>query len=73
MLHLKNGRLYHLQYSDVFTIHGEAGREKQFLDVDRTYESAGTGGGRRHYYYEADTLIQVIRIYNKNKVYKNDN
>ena len=53
-----------------FMIHGEAGRGKQFKDIDRTYESAGTGGGRRHFYYEADTLNHVLRLQNKNKVYK---
>jgi len=56
---------------NTFMIHGEAGRGKQFKDVDRTYESAGTGGGRRHYYYEADTVNKVIRLQNKNKVYTN--
>ena len=55
-----------------FLIHGEAGRGKQFKDVDRTYESAGTGGGRRHYYYEADTVNQVLHLQNKNKVYKEE-
>lgn len=55
---------------NTFLIHGEAGRGKQYKDVDRTYESAGTGGGRRHYYYEADTVNKVLRLQNKNKVYK---
>lgn len=55
-----------------FMIHGEAGRGKQVKDIDRTYESAGTGGGRRHYYYEADTVRQVLHLFNKNKVYKQD-
>lgn len=54
---------------NTFMIHGEAGRGKQFKDVDRTYESAGTGGGRRHFYYEADTVNQVLHLQNKNKVY----
>ena len=57
---------------NTFNIHGEAGRGKQFKDVDRTYESAGTGGGRRHYYYEADTINKVLRLENKNKVYTNE-
>jgi hypothetical protein len=57
---------------NTFHIHGEAGRGKQFKDVDRTYESAGTGGGRRHYYYEADTSNQVLVLQNKNKVYANE-
>lgn len=56
-----------------FEIHGEAGRGKQFADVDRTYESAGTGGGRRHYYYEADTVKQLLTLKNKNKMYKDEN
>lgn len=58
--------------ADSFIIHGEAGRGKQFKDVDRTYESAGTGGGRRHYYYEQDTVAKTLVLYNKNKVYKNE-
>ncbi len=56
--------------SNTFIIHGEAGRGKQFKDVDRTYESAGTGGGRRHYYYEADTIARKLFLTNKNKIYK---
>jgi hypothetical protein len=55
-----------------FEIHGEAGRGKQFADVDRTYESAGNGGGRRHYYYEADTVNQILTLINKNKIYKDE-
>lgn len=58
---------------NTFKIHGEAGRGKQFKDVDRTYESAGTGGGRRHYYYEADTVKHILSLQNKNKVYKDQN
>ena len=58
--------------NNTFRIHGEAGRGKQFKDVDRTYESAGTGGGRRHYYYEADTKNQTLHLFNKNKVYKTE-
>lgn len=54
---------------NTFMIHGEAGRGKQFKDVDRTYESAGTGGGRRHFYYEADTVNHILHFQNKNKVY----
>ena len=56
-----------------FMIHGEAGRGKQALDIDRTYESAGTGGGHRHYYYEADTVKQLLHLRNKNKAYRNEN
>ena len=55
---------------NTFTIHGEAGRGKQVKDVDRAYESAGTGGGRRHFYYEEDPVNKVLTLYNKNKVYK---
>lgn len=55
---------------NTFMIHGEAGRGKQYKDIDRTFESAGTGGGRRHYYYEADTLNHILHLQNKNKVYK---
>ncbi len=55
---------------NTFHIHGEAGRGKQFADIDRTYESAGTGGGRRHYYYEADSVNNVLLLQNKNKVYR---
>lgn len=57
---------------NTFTIHGEAGRGKQFKDVDRAYESAGTGGGRRHFYYEEDPVNKVLTLYNKNKVYKEE-
>ena len=57
---------------NTFHIHGEAGRGKQFKDVDRTYESAGTGGGRRHYYYEADTVNKTLHLFNKNKEYKEE-
>lgn len=54
------------------TVHNEAGRGKQYLDVDRTYESAGTGGGRRHYYYEQDTIKHTLSLFNKNKLYKKE-
>lgn len=57
---------------NTFFIHGEAGRGKQFRDVDRTYESAGTGGGRRHYYYEVDSTDHQLTLYNKNKEYKDE-
>lgn len=55
---------------NTFNIHGEAGRGKQYKDIDRTYESAGTGGGRRHFYYEVDTVNKVLTLRNKNKAYK---
>jgi len=56
---------------NTFDIHGEAGRGKQYKDIDRTYESAGTGGGRRHFYYEIDSVNNTLTLQNKNKVYKN--
>lgn len=64
-----------LSYSvnNSFLIHGEAGRGKQFEDINRTYESAGTGGGRRHFYYEVDSLTHTLKFFSKNKVYKKDN
>lgn len=55
---------------NTFEVHNEAGRGKQFKDVDRTYESAGTGGGRKHYYYEEDSVVHKLTLYNKNKSYK---
>jgi hypothetical protein len=55
-----------------FDINTVAGRGKQFLDVDRTYESAGTGGGKVYYYYESDTVNQLIYLKNKNKFYEKD-
>lgn len=54
------------------TVHNEAGRGKQYLDVDRTFESAGTGGGRRHYYYEQDTVKHTLKLQNKNKLYRKE-
>lgn len=64
-----------LSYSvnNTFLIHGEAGRGKQYEDINRTYESAGTGGGRRHFYYEIDSLHHKLNFFSKNKVYKTDN
>lgn len=55
-----------------FIIHGEAGRGKQFEDINRTYESAGTGGGRRHFYYEIDSVKKQLSFFSKNKVYKDE-
>ncbi|ULT40381.1 hypothetical protein KRR40_37140 [Niabella defluvii] len=55
---------------NTFDIHGEAGRGKQYKDIDRTYESAGTGGGRRHFYYEIDSINKILTLKNKNKVYE---
>jgi len=59
--------------NNTFLIHGEAGRGKQYEDVNRTYESAGTGGGRRHFFYEIDSLNNKLNFYSKNKIYKEDN
>ena len=59
--------------NNTFMIHGEAGRGKQYEDINRTYESAGTGGGRRHFYYEIDSLNQMLNFYSKNKVYTGEN
>ena len=63
-----------LSYSvfNTFMIHGEAGRGKQFKDIDRTYESAGTGGGRKHFHYEIDSIKPILHLQNKNKVYANE-
>lgn len=58
--------------NNTFVIHGEAGRGKQYEDINRTYESAGTGGGRRHYYYEIDSIQSQLNFSNKNKVYRNE-
>lgn len=55
---------------NTFEIHGEAGRGKQIKDVDRTYESAGTGGGRRHFHYEINEANKTLTLQNKNKLYK---
>ncbi|MGH2622835.1 MAG: hypothetical protein ACRDE7_04145, partial [Sphingobacterium sp.] len=59
--------------NNTFMVHGEAGRGKQYEDINRTYESAGTGGGRRHYYYEIDSVAHKLNFYSKNKVYTEDN
>jgi len=41
---------------------GEAWHEK---DIDRNYELAGFAG-RHYFYYDADTVNQVLRLQNKN-------
>ncbi len=37
----------------------------QRKDVDRTWELTGIAGGRQFYYYDADTIKKVIKLYNK--------
>lgn len=37
-------------------------------DVDRTYELAGIGGGKRFLYYTIDSVQQTLSLYDKNKV-----
>ncbi|HSY61160.1 MAG TPA: hypothetical protein VK796_04745, partial [Cytophaga sp.] len=41
-------------------------------DVERTWELAGIGGGRRYFYYEADTVKHVLRLFNKNEKHKKE-
>lgn len=36
-------------------------------DIDRTYELAGIGGGKRFLYYTIDSVQQTIQLYDKNK------
>ncbi|MFT4031967.1 MAG: hypothetical protein QM669_06075 [Siphonobacter sp.] len=36
-------------------------------DINRTFELTGVGGGQRVYYYEADTLHQVLYLQDKNR------
>ena len=36
-------------------------------DFDRKWEVAGMGGGRRSYYYEADTIKKILHLRNKNE------
>jgi hypothetical protein len=36
-------------------------------DINRTFELAGVGGGRRVFYYEADTLNHVLYLQDKNR------
>jgi len=38
----------------------------QTKDVDRTYEFAGEGGGRRFFYYDADTVKHILYLQDKN-------
>jgi hypothetical protein len=37
-------------------------------DIDRTYELAGIGGGKRFLYYTIDSVQQTLSLYDKNKV-----
>lgn len=39
----------------------------QTKDIDRSYEFAGTAGGRRYLYYEADTVKQLLYLQDKFK------
>ena len=41
-------------------------------DVERTWELAGIGGGRRYFYYEADTVKHELHLFNKNDKHKNE-
>ena len=41
-------------------------------DVERTWELAGIGGGRRYFYYAADTVKHVLHLYNKNEKHKKE-
>ena len=36
-------------------------------DINRTFELAGVAGGRRVFYYEADTVNQILYLQDKNK------
>lgn len=36
-------------------------------DINRTFEIAGVGGGQRVFYYEADTVNQVLHLQDKNR------
>jgi hypothetical protein len=40
----------------------------QTKDVDRSYELAGIGGGRRFFYYDADTSKNILFLQDKNRV-----
>lgn len=35
-------------------------------DINRTFEIAGVGGGRKAFYYEADTVNKILYLQNKN-------
>lgn len=39
-------------------------------DVNRNWELTGIAGGRQYYYYEADTVNKVLKLFNKHKTQK---
>jgi hypothetical protein len=41
----------------------------QQKDVEKNYELAGIGGGRRFFYYEADTTHHLLTLWDKNKAF----
>ncbi len=41
-------------------------------DIERAWELAGIGGGRRYYYYEADTVKHILHLHNKNEKHRNE-
>jgi hypothetical protein len=41
-------------------------------DLERSWELAGIGGGRRYFYYQADTVKQIITLQNKNKAHRKE-
>lgn len=42
------------------------------LDIERSWELAGIGGGRRYFFYEADTVNQILKLQNKNIAHRNE-
>ncbi len=38
---------------------------RQERDIDRNYELSGTAGGKRYFYYEADTTKQLLHLFDK--------
>lgn len=41
-------------------------------DLERNWELTGIAGGRQYYYYEADTINNVLKLFNKHIDKKND-
>jgi hypothetical protein len=37
-------------------------------DLDRSWELTGIAGGRQYYYYEVDSVNQILKLYNKHQV-----